>query len=193
MSTPGRIVVGVDEVGRGCWAGPLVAGAVILQNPVEGLKDSKLLTRIQREALDVTLRKKALAIGIGWVQPAEIDRIGLTASIRKAMKRAIAQITVDFDTILIDGIFNFFPEDPRVQTLVRADSLVATVSAASIIAKVARDQFMHDIASRYPEYGFEHHVGYGTAEHSMALRRYGVCELHRRSYRPIQKVLGERP
>lgn len=184
-----RMVLGLDEVGRGCWAGPLVAGAVILKHPIVGVKDSKLLTRLQREKLDKTIRKKALAIGLGWVQPTEIDQLGITGSVREAMRRALAQISLDFDAMIIDGIFNFFPEEPRAQTLAKADRLIPAVSAASIIAKVARDQFMRDIAREYPQYGFERHVGYGTAAHVTALRQYGICNLHRRSYKPIQEIL----
>jgi len=183
------IVVGIDEVGRGSWAGPLVVGAVILKRPVIGLKDSKLLTRIQRERFDEIIRRKAFAIGLGWVQPSEIDALGLTASIRTAIRLALRQIRYEFDTIVIDGSFNFLADDLRARAIPKADAQIPAVSAASVIAKVARDRFMREIASQYPHYGFETHVGYGTAAHVAALQLHGACVLHRRSYRPVRAVI----
>lgn len=183
------VSVGVDEVGRGSWAGPLVAGAVILEKPIEGLNDSKLLSKNKRESLVSVIQNRALAYGLGWVTPAEIDRLGLTNSVGLAMARALGLIHVSFDEIIIDGNFNFLAKDPRSRTLIKADQLVAAVSAASVIAKVARDQFMERAALLYPKYGFESHVGYGTTLHLEALKKFGVCELHRRSYRPIKAFI----
>ena len=180
------MIVGIDEVGRGCWAGPLVAGAVLLGDPIAGLKDSKKLSKKQREILDAEIRVSALAYGLGWVTPAELDHIGLTEAVRLAMERALACITQTYTELIIDGNFNFFPKNPLARALVGADNIVPAVSAASIIAKVARDKFMADAAVSFPGYAFERHVGYGTAMHAAALKAQGVCDLHRRSFKPIQ-------
>lgn len=187
------LVMGIDEVGRGCWAGPLVAGAVVLGRPIKGLKDSKQLTKLQRELLAEQIHARALAVGIGWVAPQDIDRLGVTASVRLAMQLAREQIALEVDEIILDGAFNFFSDDAHVRAIAKADASIPTVSAASIIAKVARDQFMTKIADIYPGYGFASHVGYGTSEHQRALKNLGICELHRRSYKPIQAMLGATP
>lgn len=182
------ITVGIDEVGRGCWAGPLVAGAVILDQPIAGLRDSKKLSKKQREVLSEIILKEAAAYGLGWVWPKDIDRVGITAAVRMAMMDAVRQISLPFDEVIIDGSFNFLSEEPRAKTLVKADDLIPAVSAASIIAKVARDQWMTEAAQEFSEYGFEKHVGYGTKLHIKALKKYGPCELHRFSYKPIQAI-----
>jgi ribonuclease HII len=184
------MIVGIDEVGRGCWAGPLVAGAVAFdEGLITGLKDSKLLSKKQRLNLDGVIREKAAAFGLGWVTSQEVDQYGLTRAVGLAMERALSQITINFDILVIDGSFNFFPDDPRAQAIVRADQSVPTVSAASIIAKVARDNWMtSEAAKQYPEYQFEKHVGYGTAVHKAQLLRYGVTPLHRQSYKPIRAL-----
>jgi ribonuclease HII len=183
------MIVGIDEVGRGCWAGPVVAGAVALHAPIPGLKDSKKLSKKQRERLDAEIRVQAAAYGVGWVTPLELDEIGLTAAVGLAMERALAQITVGYDELIIDGNHNFFPQNSKARALIAADNLVPEVSAASIIAKVARDKFMADISATYPGYAFERHVGYGTAAHQAAIKELGICELHRRSFKPIQAYI----
>jgi ribonuclease HII len=180
------MILGTDEVGRGCWAGPLVAGAVILAEPIAGLKDSKKLTKKQREHLSTIILVEALAYGIGWVSPHEVDELGLTASVRLGMERAIDQIKQPYDELIIDGSFNFFPNNQKSKAIVKADDSVPSVSAASIIAKVARDQFMTNLAAEYPQYGFDKHVGYGTAHHLAMLRLHGVSPLHRLSYKPVK-------
>jgi ribonuclease HII len=187
------MIVGIDEVGRGCLAGPLVAGAVVLEKPLRGLRDSKKLSRLQRETLDLKIRAKALAIGIGWVPPRELDVVGLTQAVRLAMERAIAAVTVPYERIIIDGNYNFLAGFPQSETLVRADDVVPAVSAASIVAKVARDHFMYEAAAQYPGYGFDSHVGYGTVGHITALQNLGICELHRRSFRPVQQYMDIMP
>jgi len=184
------VTVGIDEVGRGCWAGPLVAGAVILPAPIAGLKDSKLLSKLQRENLDKIIRQNAVSFGLGWVSPAEIDEVGLTDAVRLAMQRALAEITIEYDEIIIDGNYNFLPDNPTAKTMIKADRLVPAASAASIIAKVARDNFMIELAGQYQNYGFEKHVGYGTAAHLAALKSFGVCDIHRRSFKPIKALLA---
>ncbi len=181
-----NMIVGMDEVGRGCWAGPLVAGAVVLGAPIAGLKDSKKLTKLRREKLDVEIRLQALGFGLGWVGPAELDKVGLTEAVRLAMARALADVAVPYERIIIDGNYNFFADNPKSSCLVGADNSVPEVSAASIIAKVARDRYMAEIASLFPGYGFEKHVGYGTAAHNAALNVLGICGQHRRSFKPIQ-------
>lgn len=183
------ITVGVDEVGRGCWAGPLVAGAVILGQPIVGLKDSKKLSKKRREQLATEVKAQAIAIGLGWVQPAELDDIGLTEAVRLAMRRALAQVTIDYDEIIIDGNLNFFPENPKAKAIIKADNSVPAVSAASIVAKVARDNYMAEIAEQYPDYGFQKHVGYGTAVHLERLKLHGITDLHRLSFKPVQALL----
>jgi ribonuclease HII len=179
-------VVGIDEVGRGCWAGPVVAGAVILGPPIVGLKDSKLLSKKRREGLAEVIRRQALAVGLGWVTPAEVDALGLTAAVGLAMQRAIEQITIAYDAIIIDGNINFLIENPKASAIIKADMSVQAVSAASIVAKVARDNYMAEIAQQYPQYGFERHVGYGTALHLERLRRHGASAMHRQSFKPVK-------
>jgi ribonuclease HII len=187
------MLVGIDEVGRGCWAGPVVAGAVILIEPLLGLKDSKKLSKLQRERLSMQILKKATEYGIGWVTPREVDTLGLTRAVGLAMQRALNQIEGDYDEVIIDGSYNFFPDNLKVTPLVRADDLVPAVSAASIIAKVARDTYMMELAKEYPAYGFERHVGYGTKEHSAMLKLHGVTDVHRKSYAPIKRLLSMTP
>jgi ribonuclease HII len=182
------LIVGIDEVGRGCWAGPLVAGAVLLKEPIVGLKDSKLLSKKQRELLAVRIEAEALATGLGWVDAATIDRIGITQAVKWAMERALEAIATDYDSVIIDGNVNFLASNPKAQALVKADSRVPAVSAASIIAKVARDRYMADIAHKYPRYGFEQHVGYGTALHLERLKLHGISDLHRRSFKPMKSL-----
>jgi ribonuclease HII len=184
-----HMLVGVDEVGRGCLAGPLVAGAVILRQPIAGLRDSKKLTRLQRERLAEIIEAEAVALSLGWVLPRELDAVGLTQAVRLAMERAVAAITLPYERIIIDGNYNFLAGLPQAETLVKADDLIPEVSAASIVAKVARDSFMRQAALQYPGYGFETHVGYCTATHLQALQTLGICELHRRSFQPVQQLL----
>lgn len=182
-------MVGIDEVGRGCWAGPLVAGAVILDQPIKELKDSKQLSKPQREKLSLLIENKALAIGLGWVTPVEIDEVGLTQSVRLAMQRALKEITVNYNQIIIDGNFNYLSSNPKAKAVVKADATVPVVSAASIVAKVARDRYMTEVTAVYPYYGFDRHVGYGTALHIEKLRLHGVSELHRQSFKPIADLI----
>lgn len=183
------VIVGIDEVGRGCWAGPLVAGAVVLGKPILGLADSKVLSRRQRDELASKIHTEAVAVGLGWVAPAFIDMYGLTLSVQRAMQQALAAINVPYDEIIIDGNYNYLPNEPLASFLIKADATVPAVSAASIVAKVARDNFMQLAAKGYPDYGFERHVGYGTALHHANLVQFGVCDLHRKSFKPVRALL----
>ncbi len=218
------VILGIDEVGRGPWAGPLVVGAVILGpnfspesiaqlqtsstispedaeklHLYQNLADSKQLTTKKREALAPLIQKHACAQATGWVSATELDKIGLSAALKLATRRAVKQILAihtPFTEIIIDGTINFLQNTPlesKVTLLKKADALIKEVSAASIIAKVARDHYMTQIASQYPAYGFEKHVGYGTALHRQALLEHGVCPEHRTSFRPIREILAQNP
>lgn len=188
------MIVGIDEVGRGPWAGPLVFGAVVLGDvEINGLTDSKKLSKKRREALSTEIYEKAKAVGLGWVSAAEIDEIGLGRSLTLACKRALEGIDVPYHQIIIDGTINFLKDTgkgPYVTTLAKADLLVPSVSAASIVAKVARDQFMASQDEIYDRYGFASHVGYGTAAHQAAIAEYGITPLHRKSFAPIAALVG---
>ena len=183
------MILGIDEVGRGPWAGPLVVGAVVLGGAtIEGLTDSKKLSKKRRAELDIIIRKQATGIGLGWVSSNEIDEIGLSAALVLATKRAVEQVNVPYHEIVIDGTVNFLKETSKgqyVTTMKKADLLVPSVSAASIVAKVARDNYMTDQDKAYPGYGFKNHVGYGTAAHILAIDKLGVTPLHRLSFAPL--------
>ncbi len=183
-----RVIVGLDEVGRGAWAGPLVVGAVVLPKPIDGLKDSKKLTKLQREKLATIINSEA-NVGLGWVSHRQVDDLGLTKAISKAMLQALKQIKFKYDEVIIDGNFNFLPEIRNCRTIIGADETIDCVSAASIIAKVARDNHMVEMAKLYPVYGFESHVGYGTKFHANALKNYGPSAIHRLSYKPMNRLL----
>lgn len=181
-------VVGIDEVGRGCLAGPLVAGAVVLDRRIYLLRDSKELPKKRREILAARIQAKALAWATGWVSPQEIDELGMTKATSLAMRRALEQIDCNYDDVIIDGSFNYLKHEPRARAIIKADQTVPVVSAASIIAKVARDTFMTEMAAQFPLYRFEQHVGYGTRLHRELLRLHGACELHRFSFKPLQEL-----
>lgn len=195
MYTVTMNIVGVDEVGRGCWAGPLVAGAVVF--PVDFkigdtkivLRDSKKMTKKQREVAAQYIHTHALSVSLGWVTPAEVDTYGVTAAVKLAMERAVAAVSKPYAELVVDGNINYFKDDPRTRAVIKADDSVLSVSAASIVAKVARDTYMVEVSERYAGYGFGRHVGYGTAEHRAALTLLGVSEIHRRSYKPIKALL----
>ena len=237
-------ILGIDEVGRGPWAGPLVIGAAILPDRFDkngeplaseawqdALTDSKKLTAKKREALAPQITEKAIATGLGWVPAAELDKIGLSSALKLATRRAVCgalkiqdvkdivdlkqtsnsksnsdqklkpkskpqQHDLPFTEIIIDGTQNFLKDTPLenlVSVLPKADAKVKEVSAASIIAKVARDNYMKELAQKYPGYGFENHVGYGTAAHKTALEKLGPCPEHRRSFAPVARLLENEP
>jgi len=185
------MILGIDEAGRGPWAGPLVVGAVVLGGAeIDGLTDSKKLSKKRREALEPEIMEKAAGFGLGWVSAAELDDIGMSAALVLASKRAVEQITVPYHEIIIDGTINFLKETSKgqyVTTMPKADLLIPSVSAASILAKVARDRYMTEQDELYPGYKFGSHAGYGTAAHRAAIDELGVTPLHRLSFAPLQK------
>ena len=188
------MIVGIDEVGRGPWAGPLVVGAVVLGDAViPGLTDSKKLSKRRREELSAVILSQASAFGLGWVMSDELDRLGLSDALKVATRRALEQISVPYHEIIIDGTVNFLADTakgPYVTTMKKADLLIGAVSAASIIAKVARDDYMAALDERYEGYGFGSHAGYGTALHRAAIERSGLLPEHRRSFAPIAALEG---
>lgn len=180
-------ICGVDEAGRGPLAGPVYAAAVILnaESQIEGLKDSKLLSSSRREILSVTIREHALAFAIAHATVEEIDRLNILQATMLAMQRAVEALAIRPAEAWIDG--NRCPKlSCRVRAIVQGDRLHPVISAASILAKTARDAEMLVLHQRFPQYGFDRHKGYPTAEHIECLGRHGPCEIHRRSFAPVR-------
>ena len=187
--TPG-LVAGVDEAGRGPLAGPVVAAAVILdaRNPIQGLADSKVLTARRREQLFDEIRAKALCCSIAEASAEEIDQINILQATLLAMRRAVEGLRLKPNLVLVDG--NRLPVlDILAEAIVKGDSKVPAISAASILAKVTRDRWCAELDAQYPQYGFAGHKGYGTAEHLQALQTHGACPQHRKTFNPVTKVL----
>lgn len=192
------ITVGIDEVGRGSIAGPLLIGAVALDTSLscpDDIRDSKKLTKKKRELMAAWIKENATSYGLGWVTAPEIDELGMTQSLKLAARRAYNQLSDEVklkaNQIAIDGNIMML-DDPRVITVIKGDDKVKAISAASIIAKVTRDYYMSTkIALKYPEYGFDKHVGYGTKAHIDAIKRYGpVPGLHRYTFQPIKRMIS---
>ena len=184
------MLAGVDEVGRGPLAGPVVAAAVILDpnNPIEGLTDSKKLSAKRRELLAIEIKQKALSWAIAAVEAAEIDELNIHHASLLAMQKAVNMLHVAPSYAKIDG--KFCPVlDCEAEAVIKGDLTVPAISAASIIAKVSRDALMCDYHQQYPEYGFDRHAGYPTKYHIAALEEHGITPLHRRSYGPVKKLL----
>ena len=177
-------IAGVDEAGRGPLAGPLVAAAVVLANPVCGVNDSKQLTESQRTHIFESLQSGGHAIGVGVVVPSVIDQHGLQSANYGAMLQAVAGLVPPPDFLLVDG-FVIRGCSLAQKRIVKGDCLSISIAAASIVAKVTRDRMMEALDKQYPQYGFAKHKGYGTAEHLQALREYGPCPAHRKSFAPI--------
>ena len=181
-------IAGLDEAGRGPWAGPVVAAAVILpkKRKFPGLKNSKLLSGQKREEFFDLLQKKAIC-GWGIVSAKKIDEKGLIYATELAFKKAIKKLSNKPDFLLVDGRDKFKFKAP-FESIVRGDEKIRSIAAASIVAKVVRDRIMLAEAKKYEKYGFERHKGYGTREHQKALRKHGICPIHRKSYEPVKLV-----
>lgn len=187
-------LAGVDEAGRGPLAGPVCAAAVILDpaRPIAGLRDSKQLSAAQRERLADEIRSHSRAWAVAWASVEEIDAINILQASMLAMQRAVEGLAIVPGHVKVDG--NRCPQlRVPVEAVVGGDDLVAEISAASILAKTARDALMHELDARYPQYGFAQHMGYGTALHLERLRLHGPCDVHRRSFAPVRALLGMVP
>lgn len=188
-----NFIAGVDEVGRGPLVGAVVTAAVILDpnNPIIGLTDSKKLTDKKRQALSIEIKEKALAWCLGRSEPEEIDQINILQATMVAMQRAVSGLQVTADYVLVDG--NRCPDfGLPCQSVVKGDLKVAEISAASIIAKVARDDEMLALDKLYPEYGFASHKGYPTKAHFEKIAQHGVLNCYRKSFKPVAKIILER-
>jgi ribonuclease HII len=184
------LVAGVDEAGRGPLAGPVVAAAVILDDrqPIHGLADSKKLSAKRREALFDEIRAKALCCSIAQASVEEIDKLNILQATLLAMRRAVLGLRLPPKLVLVDG--NRLPVlEIRSEAIVKGDEKVPCISAASILAKVTRDRWCKQYHVEFPQYGFDQHKGYGTAEHLAALRQHGACPQHRKTFRPVREVL----
>jgi ribonuclease HII len=181
-----RVVVGIDEVGRGAWAGPVTVAAVVSgPEHLRGIRDSKMLTREERRRAAGAVRDWAAGIGVGHASYDECDALGMTAALRAAGRRALAALAgqgFEPDRIILDGNYDYLDGGHRVTTVVRGDASVLAVAAASCVAKVTRDAIMMDEAEHYPPYDFESNVGYPAPTHKAALRGYGPSAIHRRSW-----------
>jgi ribonuclease HII len=186
------LMAGVDEAGRGPLAGPVVAAAVILDdlNPIKGLADSKTLTAARREKLYDEIRAKALCCSVAEASVAEIDQLNILQATMLAMRRAVEGLRLKPVKVLVDG--NRIPTlDVLAEAIVKGDSKVQAISAASILAKVTRDRWCAELHDKFPQYGFDQHKGYGTAQHLAALSEFGACPEHRRTFAPVTAVLNQ--
>ncbi len=195
-------IVGMDEAGRGAWAGPVAVGAVSLPLGLPGLsklladvRDSKEMTPLQRTRVVETVKERALAWGIGLASHAEIDELGIEIAQRVAMQRALDDMRLRYptfqpDCLLLDALLwpEMIGKIPQV-SIVDGDARSLSIAAASIVAKTWRDTLMNELDTQYPPYGFAVHKGYGTAKHQAALKTHGTCAIHRRYYKPIQKII----
>ena len=189
------VICGIDEAGRGPWVGRVYAAAVILDDDIfiEGLNDSKKLTEPQREHFYTEITRQALAYSVAWAEVEEIEQLNILQATFLAMQRAYSGLGVTTSLALVDG--NRLPPLPvKTETVVKGDSLSASISAAGILAKVSRDRYMAELDREYPEFGFLSHKGYGTARHIAALQKYGITPVHRRSFlRKQEEKLGKFP
>lgn len=182
-----NVIVGADEVGRGAWAGPIVAAAVVLpaRPRIYRVRDSKLLTPHQRETLAARIKATALHWAVGVVSSEDIDSMGIGPANHEAIRRAVRALQTRIDHIFIDGRMTVIGLPAPATTIVDGDAIVYSIAAASIVAKVERDYRMTQLHEQYPEYGFHEHKGYGTPTHLHALQHHGLCAIHRRSFHPM--------
>ena len=206
----GKIILGMDEVGRGCLAGPLVVGCVVLNGDtfIDGLNDSKKLTKKKRETILKSIKREAKDCSLYYISAKKIDEFGISKSLELAYSLALSEINVIPDFILIDGNINFLKnvinkdarkisldldvkrfENVPIITIIKGDGKISAISAASILAKQSRDHYMELVSDVYPEYSFSDHVGYGTKKHLDAIKEKGILGIHRRSFRPISEML----
>lgn len=185
-------IAGVDEVGRGPLAGPVVAAAVILPKDffLPGIDDSKKLSEKKRNEYDEIIRREALAISVAMINEGEIDTINIYEATKKAMHAAIVSLTIKPEVLLIDAMKLDTPF--VVESIIKGDAKSVSIAAASIVAKVARDRFMVELSAKFPEYSFQNNMGYGTKEHIQAIQDHGITPFHRRSFAPIKDMLDER-
>ncbi len=188
-----RRIAGIDEVGRGPLAGPVVAAAVILpvRSRLVGVNDSKQLSERERERFYVAICEQAVGMGIGWADVAEIDQLNILEATRLAMRRALEQLVPPPDYVLIDAVSLPGVGIP-IRPIIKGDALSISIAAASIVAKVTRDRLMASYHDTFPEYGFLSHKGYGTAEHLERLAYHGPCSIHRRSFAPVKLAMSAR-
>lgn len=189
---------GIDEAGRGAWAGPVVAAAVVLDSldnlnsfkVFDGVRDSKLLQEKKREEYFEIIQSRASAIGVGIVGPEIIDEIGILNATKRATLKSLDQIKGKADFALLDALkFETFPV--KYKSIIKGDMKVFSIAAASIIAKVTRDRIMKDFAKEFPGYEFENHKGYGTRAHRDSMEKLGICKIHRKSYAPVRRILRQ--
>jgi len=190
-----NIIVGVDEAGRGPWAGPVVSAAVILDfdkiDLYREINDSKKLTEKKREKLFDLITNNCISYSIAEISHEIIDEINILNATLMSMENAILKIKEKFDLVIVDGIFKPKIENIRIECVKDGDAKSLSIAAASILAKVYRDRLMSYFDKVYPEYGFKNHKGYGTREHIEALKNYGICPIHRKTYKPIKKLLKQ--
>jgi len=184
------LIVGLDEAGRGSWAGPIVAGAVVFPRgfkSVDGLRDSKKLSPAAREKLFLQITKNCLGWAVGIVPHTHIDEVGILEANREVFRRALENLGLAPHYILVDGVKIFEPEVPH-EFIIKGDDKIASIAAASIIAKVVRDKILAQFSKDYPEYNWRENKGYGTEEHRLALDKFGLSELHRLSFMPMKEI-----
>jgi len=181
-----RRIAGIDEAGRGPLAGPVVAAAVILpwRRPIAGVRDSKVVPPAERERLYYQILQSAVAVGVGMVEPRDIERVNVLQATIGAMEQAVSRLSISPDALLVDAVPLRRLALPQ-RAVIRGDALSYVIAAASIVAKVTRDHLMDDYHRRYPRYGFRSHKGYGTSAHLDCLARYGACPIHRRTFRGV--------
>ncbi|MFH2104832.1 MAG: ribonuclease HII [Parcubacteria group bacterium] len=186
-------IAGIDEAGCGCWAGPLVCGVVILSPDFANsdIKDSKLLSSQKREELYAIIQAEVAAWSAGQASATEVDALGLSKAKSKAVERALDSLPLTPDYLLCDGNIGVSDKIPATNHT-KGDQNILSIACASIIAKVTRDRIITELGRQYPEYNFAQHKGYGTKEHQEALQKYGVCKIHRQSYKPVAAILNNK-
>lgn len=186
-----KYVAGVDEAGRGSWAGPIIAAGVILDPKVKikGIKDSKILRKPDREELFGQITESAIAWAIGAIPETEIDQIGIQKANILAMQEALKKLSRQPDYLLVDA-FNLNYQQLPIFAIIKGDYKIKSIAAASIIAKVVRDKIMDELDEVYPQYGFKHHKGYGTNHHFQMINEFGICDIHRKSFSPIKNFIN---